>query len=382
MTDQGSTAPGSTNQSAFSTVFLGAGFGLTGAGTVMLGVLLPILSLKWGMRDYAAGFLLFLQFIGASLGAIFTEARRLRSIAIGYALLVVSAGALAFAGMHLSFVLYFFFGLGMGMVMTATSQLYSDRYGDDRAAQLERLNFVWAMGATAAPILLLPLIRRSSLSPVFFAFQGFSLLIFAWVILGERQEKTCAQSARDRLRETEPALRGALLPLVVLAMGAVGVEASLSGWLTTYSHRADSLGKGGAAFATSLFWLGIMLSRLAFSTRLLAVVGRRSLLRTLLCAIAVSVVLLMAANHPPSIRFAAAMAGLCIGPLYPLLLSFILERSTKGWVFAAAGVGSAVLPWLTGLLSAHFGSLGYGLIVPCGAAALMVALFEVGVSSE
>jgi MFS transporter, FHS family, glucose/mannose:H+ symporter len=64
------------------------------------------------------------------------------------------------------------------------------------------------------------------------------------------------------------------------------------------------------------------------------------------------------------------------------LLSFILERTSKGWAFAVAGVGSAVLPWLTGLFSAHFGSLRYGLIVPCGAAALMVALFSVGVPSE
>jgi FHS family glucose/mannose:H+ symporter-like MFS transporter len=382
MTDQGATAASSKNQRALSNVVLGAGFGLTGAGTVMLGVLLPILSAKWGMRDDAAGFLLFLQFIGASLGAIFTGARRIRSIAIGYALLFVSAGALTFAGMHVSFVLFFFFGLGLGMVMTATSLLFSDRYDDDRAAQLEHLNFVWAIGATAAPILLLPLIRRSSLSPVFFAFQGFSLLIFVWVILGERQWKTCVQLARDTLPAGEAALRGALLPLVALAMCAVGVEASLSGWLTTYSHRADSLGKGGAAFSVSLFWLGIMLSRLAFSTRLLTVVGRRRLLRILLWAIAVSLMLLTAASHPRSIRFAAAMAGLCIGPLYPLLLSFILQRCSKGWVFAVAGVGSAVLPWLTGLFSAHFGSLRYGLIAPCGAAALMVALFAVGVRSE
>jgi len=56
------------------------------------------------------------------------------------------------------------------------------------------------------------------------------------------------------------------------------------------------------------------------------------------------------------------------------LLSFILERTPHGWIFAVAGLGSALVPWLTGLLSAHYGSLRYGLIVPFAAALLMIVL--------
>jgi fucose permease len=164
-------------------------------------------------------------------------------------------------------------------------------------------------------------------------------------------------------------------------MCSVGVEGALSGWLTTYSHRADALSAGGASIAASLFWFGIVISRLAFSTRLLAIVGRRRLLRALLWCVAPSVLLLVAAHHPASIRITAALAGLCIGPLYPLLLSFILQRSPHGWVFAVAGLGSALLPWLTGFFSAHFGSLRYGLIAPCGTAVLMILIFFVGIRS-
>jgi fucose permease len=67
--------------------------------------------------------------------------------------------------------------------------------------------------------------------------------------------------------------------LLVLAMTTVGVEASLGGWLTTYSYRAGMRSLAGAASATSIFWLGEMLSRLAFSTRLLAKVGRPQVVR-------------------------------------------------------------------------------------------------------
>ncbi len=359
-----------------SSLILGAGFGLTGAGTVMLGVLLPVLSQKWGLRDDAAGFLFLLQFLGSSLGAILTGANRVRALMIGYGLLGVSACALAFAGLYVSFAVFFFFGLGLGMAMTATSLLFSDRYGDDRAAKLERLNFAWSAGATAAPVLFLPFLHMASLGPLFFTFQGLFLLLFVWVVLRERQEAPCGQLIVNASRAQNPAPLGSLLPLVVLAMCAVGVESALSGWLTTYSHRADSRDAGGAALATSLFWFGIVLSRLAFSTRLLAIIGRRRVLHATLLGVAASVALLIAAHNPAPIRVVAGLAGLCIGPVYPLLLSFLLERSPRGWIFAVAGMGSALFPWLTGLLSAHYGSLRYGLLAPCGAAVLMVVLLS------
>jgi MFS family permease len=100
-------------------------------------------------------------------------------------------------------------------------------------------------------------------------------------------------------------------------------------------------------------------------------------LRATLWGVAASVALLVVAHNTAPIRLAAGLAGLCIGPLYPLLLSFLLERSPHGWIFAVAGMGSALFPWLTGLLSAHYGSLRYGLIAPCGAALLMIVLLSV-----
>jgi fucose permease len=341
-------------------------------------VLLPALSQKWGLRDDAAGFLFFLQFLGSSLGAILTGANRIRALIIGYGLLVVSACALVFTGRHLAFPIFFVFGVGLGMAMTATSLLFSDRFGDDRAAKLERLNFAWSAGAMAAPVLFMPFLRMASLGPLFFAFQGLFLFLFVWVTLGERPGTPCAQSALDASGAQSSAHRGSLLPLVVLAMCAVGVESALSGWLTTYSHRADPQGAEGAALATSLFYFGIVLSRLAFSTRLLAMVGRRRVLGATLWGTAASVALLIAMHSTAPIRAAAGLAGLCIGPLYPLLLSFLLERSPRGWIFAVAGMGSAIFPWLTGLLSAHYGSLRYGLIAPCGAALVMILLLPIG----
>jgi len=95
---------------------------------------------------------------------------------------------------------------------------------------------------------------------------------------------------------------------------ARGIESSLSGWLATYSHRADPLVAGGAAVSTALFWFGIMLT-LVFSTRLLAIIGRRRLLGHL-CGVAASIALLILTQQTTTIRVGSGLAGLSIGPLY------------------------------------------------------------------
>jgi MFS transporter, FHS family, glucose/mannose:H+ symporter len=356
---------------------LSIGFGLTGAGTVMLGVLLPTLSQAWRLHDDVAGFLFFLQFSGSALGAVFTSAHRVHSLMRGYSLLVLSACALAFAGPGMAFPLFFCWGLGLGMTMTATSLLFSDRWSDDRAAKLEALNFAWAAGAATAPMLFLPFLITAQIRLLFFTFLALFLVLFAWVFFRERQIVPLARG--DGLQSRAAPSPARLLPLLILAMSSVGVEASLSGWLTTYSHRAAPHGIARAALATSLFWLGVVLSRLAFSTPLMAKLGRYSALKSTMWGLAAAVALLILTRDPTLILVASWLSGLCLGPIYPLLLSFLLERSTRGWIFAVAGTGSAIVPWLTGLLSARFGSLRFGLLAPCAAVLLMLLLRSLAV---
>lgn len=365
------TVPSSLRKS--SSVVLSLAFGLTGAGTVMLGVLLPTLSQRWQLHDNASGFLFFLQFLGSSLGAVFTGARRVRALLLGYGILIISAGALTFAGPPYIFAVFFFWGLGLGMAMTATSLYISDRAGDRRAVLLERLNFAWSAGAMAAPILFLHYLGTRSLRPLYFGFEALFALVAIWIVLREREEAEAFQASQDAPGATHAGTSG-LVSLVILALCAVGVESALSGWLTTYSHRANPLDLTGGALTTSLFWLGILLSRLVFSTRLLAILGRSRVLNATLYGTAVSVVLLIGSHHGLTINAAAALGGISIGPVYPLLLSFLLERSPRGWIFAVAGLGSALFPWATGAASQELGSLRLGLIVPCAAAAAMILL--------
>jgi fucose permease len=89
------------------------------------------------------------------------------------------------------------------------------------------------------------------------------------------------------------------------------------------------------------------------------------------------VLLLLAAHRPVTILAGSILSGLALAPLFPLILALFLEEvggsRNAGWVFAVAGLGGAVLSWLTGTISSGTGSLRIGLLVP-GAAALLMLL--------
>ncbi|MGA3129543.1 MAG: MFS transporter [Terracidiphilus sp.] len=377
MIDETTTATVVPTQRTSSTIALSAGFALTGAGTVMMGVLLPVLSLRWGLRDDQAGLLLFLQFVACALGAIVTGRNRVYTMTIGYGLLAATLGLLAIDGSRAAYAAFFLYGLGLGMAMTSTSLLFANRWGDASAAKLEWLNFVWSAGATAGPVCFLPLLRRGDLRSLFVTMAALSFAMLVWVVSQEGNERERHDPHFDAAGQPgaiRGSLRGLIAILLLLTMITVGMEAALSGWLTTYSQRVGMHSLAGAALATSMFWLGEMASRLVFSTRLLAKVGRGAALQACSWGVAAMAILIVAAPRPSLILVAAAAAGAFVGPLYPLQLSFLLELSPWGWFFAVGGIGAAFVPWVTGLISANFHSLRLGMTVPCLAGFAMIAL--------
>jgi fucose permease len=79
---------------------------------------------------------------------------------------------------------------------------------------------------------------------------------------------------------------------------------------------------------------------------------------------------------------AVALTGLGCAPIFPLAVARLLARighsRHAGWIFAVCGSGAAVLPWMTGLLSAHTGSLRTAFVVPLAAmgGVLLLSLVE------
>jgi fucose permease len=344
-------------------------FALTGVGIVLPGTLLPMLSARWHMGDGRAGMLFFVLSLGSSLGAVTARGNLARTLGAGCLLTGIGAAMMGRAWMSAPLPMIAVYGYGLGLAMTTVSLLQSRRRPAIRVAEMARLNLIWAMGACAGPSILLRCNAAYGTEAVLRAAAIlFCLLSGAVLALVPRvQAQAQAGSWLGGLR-TVPFWLLALIPL------ATGIESGVGSWLSSYTARAGDL-LGVTIGATTAFWAGLMLSRLYHAKQRKAATSRRIILRLHPWLIVLGLLLLIGSSQSAVSVGAAFLIGAGAGPLYPLALALLLDRgeaSNAG--FLVAGIGSSLLPMLTGLVSAWTHTLRAGLCVPLVAGFIVCAL--------
>lgn len=366
------------------------GFVVCGVVTVLPGPLLPVMAAKWGLPDVQSGGFFTAEFAASTIGAIFSPHRLRRSMPAGY--LLMAAGVILLAvvsqipqpalGHVLALAAFALIGLGTGLSVTATN-LYvgsaaEEQTRGDRARRLSVVNLWWGIGAVACPWLIAATEGGGWLR----AFLIFVALGAAFAFLG--------LSPQLRANETPPLIAtrtslardaGLLAFFAVLLFLYVGVENTVSGWITTYAHRFSGLSVADAGLLVSLFWIALLTGRALGSAALRRLPERAVLLPSLVLALA-SLTILLEPHTTHVVLAAVALAGAGFGPVFPLgvarLLARVSDHRNTGWVFAMCASGGAVLPWLTGLVSTRTSSLRLGFAVAVGtvAAILVLALLE------
>jgi len=345
------------------------GFAATGVCVALPGAVLPALLRQWALNDSQAGFLFFLGWMGSSLGALLVRGSRARSLALGCVLIALAAATMAAASGWLCFAAMGLFGLGLGVAMTSISLLRTSRNPASRGLELNRLNLVWALGACLCPSLAAHTLRIANVGGIFSTVALFFVLLLVWVLAIERDSGP-PPAAGSQWSFSLAAWPFALLVIIMLPGG---VESSIGGWIATYMQRAQGL-LATTVSAGSCFWGGLLLSRALSSTRLLERLSERTVLRRSIFTIAAGSLLMIATTSALSILPGVFLIGFGLGPVYPLLLAQALRFSENPLLFSIAGLGSAFLPWLTGVVSSATSSLRMGLLVPLAAALLMLAL--------
>jgi len=363
-----------TPQSFPSRLVLYLSFAATGMGMALPGAVLPALLAHWSLADRQAGLMFFLGWMGSSFGALMVRPSRSRSIAAGALLIAAGALGMAFSTKASSFVSMTLFGTGLGLTMTATSLLQAARHTEKRGAELNRLNLIWAFGASTCPTLAEHSLRVASARTIFCALGIFFAAISLWALLFERDPVRTLPAARPAL----PWRKGwslSLWPLslVVVMLLPSGIESSMGGWIAAYVQRTQHA-IATTVTAGSLFWIGLMLSRTLVSSLRALHRAERVVLRVSLCLVLSGALLLIADNSMLGALPGIFLIGFGLGPLFPLLLGIALQYSENTAIFFVAGVGSSFFPWMTGVVSSASGSLRIGLRVPLAAAALMLAL--------
>jgi MFS transporter, FHS family, glucose/mannose:H+ symporter len=350
------------------------GFALTGVGTVLLGCILPRISAEWHLRDKDSGLLLLVQFACSASGALLVRQNLWKTLACGYGLF--GAGAIGILLLQQKALPAFaVYGLGLGLAMTSTSMLTSRRFPQRKGAALAFLNFWWSAGSVACPILAARFLRHGSAGAAF-GLVGVLALPFALLpLLAERGNLSATVGPGPVLTGTREVT--IILYFALLAFLYVGVEASVGNWMSTYATRTTTWSFAASSLAVALFWAALLLGR-AITPAVLIWVSELRLYRGSVVITIAGVFLLLSAHSPVVLLAASGLTGLALAPLFPLILALFLTEiggsRNAGWVFAVAGLGGAVLSWLTGMVSSGTGSLRTGLLVPGAASLLMLAL--------
>lgn len=351
-----------------------AGFLFTGAMTVLLGVMLPRIAALHELKDSQSGALLMIQFAASACGALLVRRRFRLTVIRGYALMSLGALVLMLLPARLAPAAIAIFSLGLGLAMTSTSMLMGRIFTTSRGAVLSFLNFCWSAGATVCPVIVARLPGKFSLQLVCVPIVLLSALFAVLVRLGRLPDVQPGSEHATGRRESHLA---AILLFSAIGFLYVGAESTIGGWMSTYAARAIAWDFTRSNLAAACFWAALLAGRGLAPVILRYVSELRLFLLSIACA-SLGILVLVQAHTSPALLAGACCTGLALGPIFPLTISLFLARAPEtrnaGWVFAVAGFGGAVLPWLTGIISTASHSLRSGLLLSLAAAAAMLLL--------
>jgi fucose permease len=252
--------------------------------------------------------------------------------------------------------LLFLLGLGAGAYVTTVNSAVIDRFSARTTSALALVHAAATFGACVGP-LFVQLLRKQAHWSV--AFQALGLMHGVIGVSGlfTRLQANTATAPKSRPRAAGRLRSPALIALAVIAFAYVGTENGITLFAVPWAlERADPVSVG--QWSISTFWFGLLLGRLTLALRSPA----RGLQLVAACGLAGGVVLCAtsALSLGPLIA-ATALAGLSLGPVYPMLVTLAAQRfpaspgTAVGLATGAGAVGGSFVPWLIGVFGDSLG---------------------------
>jgi fucose permease len=340
----------------------------------MSGPLLPSLASTFQLNDNQSGLLLLVYFAGSSVGALLCTGRFARRIAYGFAMAAAGCACMTFVRGPLLLPVFLLLGVGVGSSMSAVNLFVGREYSQRPAPVLVFLNFSWGAGALLAPLFAAYVLVHHSFRAAYAVLAAAAVMaaVVCRLFLRDGPETPHEEEVRPAYAHLRVV---AIFGLAVFLQ--VGIENSAAAWLTTYTLRIAHSSVSLAARLSAIYWIGVLASR-ALTALVLLRANPGTILRSAIPTALVAASLLVAVPTVSVCILSMLLLGIATAPIYPLLVAASFGRvyqiSDTRWILAAAGFGGSVLPWLTGWLSAQFGSLRVGILTLPAALLVLVLL--------
>lgn len=251
---------------------------------------------------------------------------------------------------------FFLMGFGGGLYEAVLNTRAAEYYAEASVRPLALLHSGANIGAMGGPILLRLALDSYSWVTCFRAFGALFVALAAaslFVDLG-RGGHASSHGPGGSLRA---AFTPTVLLLTAIAFAYIGVESGFTLFAIPFAELELGLSPMRGADAISVFWLGLLLGRIALlraqgpaTPRYLVYAGMAGAIALGACTLA----------RIPQPELMAGAAGLALGGVFPVMIAIAGQneaaRGTSIAMVAGLGsIGGFAIPWLTGALGDTFG---------------------------
>jgi fucose permease len=368
------------------TLFAIACLGMLAFGIVLttLGAVLPSVIERFGIDKAAAGSLFLLMTSGILVGSVVFGPIVDRNgykgmLLLATALIAIGLQGIAFApSMPWLRAAVAVIGFGGGIINGGTNALVADIAAEGRTAGLSLLGVFFGVGAVGVPFVLGSLLGNFSYSAIISTVGALVLVPFVLTAV------TPFPAPKQPQGFPLAAAKGLLRDPLLLVMGLMlflesGMEITVGGWTATFFKEELQIDDRRALVYLSLYWLGMMLARIALGSVLKRAAPARVLMGCLGVAL-VGATLLILTRSVSLAGLGVFLLGVGFAATFPVVLGFVGDRYTQlsgtafSIVIVMALTGGMLLPWLTGVLGASYGLRDSFVIVPVAVVLLSVLL--------
>ncbi len=263
----------------------------------------------------------------------------------------------------------FVLGFGLGTLEVGANLIIVDLYHEQKGKYLNLLGFFHGAGSMLAPLYAGKMLTAGmSWRSVY----QYSLLLVAallvYFIVLKYPRATSSEKSSFDIRSLGKSAFTTEMILFYLAMTLyVGAEIGIGSWLVDFLQKAKSQSVMRSSLYLALFFAAIMAGRLIGSL----LVERIGYLKIMLSASLASVACIaLGIFGPVSFALFLPTTGFFFSILFPTITAAVSDRHKEnvgtifGVLFAFAGLGGALGPWIIGLGNDWFGlRAGFGMIL-------------------
>jgi MFS transporter, FHS family, glucose/mannose:H+ symporter len=358
-----------------------------GIVTVLLGPLLPILSVRWSLNYLQAGSLFTAQFLGSTAGVFisgfFVSRRGFRfAINAGLLMMAIGVGTLSFGTRSLGLISILSYGVGLGLAIPAVNLFVAAANPERRSAALSLLNFSWSTGAVACPFIVAAAAQVDRIGLFLLLLASSLFLMFLAVALMPLSFVEPNSATRGDRAAPAPVPRKwrALFALGALFFLYVGAENAFGGWIASYARSLGTPSSILPVMTPSFFYAALMIGRWMAPLGLKRV-SETGMARAGLLIACLGMAEMVWSRTMPLVVISVSLAGLGFAAVYPITISRLSQEfgpaaaRVGSIMFTMANFGGASLPWVVGYFSHRLGDLRAGLAVPLVSGMAMFFLY-------